>query len=769
MKLLVASALLAALLTCVGTQGVSAQDTVRIAAKGIYANDEVVLRWAPLNIESWRYSNANGYSLERKTLRSSGQTLSTAAFNASYVLLSASLLALPESQWEPMADSSDLAGIAAGSIYGDSLDLLPPEGSGLLQIYNKSREVENRFGFSLFAADQDIKIAKAMGLAFVDTTVQANKEYVYFIKALGSAATIGGFASVETDSASVTAAPTGLQALAADRAVILQWNKEETIFSSFVVERAIGVGGSFVQLNSNPLMFASTTGDVNGPMSYIDSLADNTTVYVYRVRGQTPFGVLSAPSDTIHVTGKPGPLTFLMSIREVQELNVGVLTITWEFPDSLESQIIGFDFYRSDKVDGVFTKLNTTSLGVSLRTYEDAQPLPVNYYVIKTQDNNGYEHRTFPYLGQPVDDTPPAKPDILSAECSKTGIVTLIWPKSADPNILGYRVFMSNVENADYAQVTGTWVKDTVFRYQVESNTLTEEVHFGIKALDLHQNQSEMSDPVTVMRPDVIPPAPPVIKTAQANMAGVYFEWDLSPSNDVVSHTLERKELGMPEWVTVVNFEINHPVLSFTDSTASVRKRYEYRLVAIDDADLKSSSKVIKTKPVDSGLRHAIENFVGQLNQNPKTVVLQWDYDDDADLVGFEIYRAIQDVNKQRSYDFISIPPVTPSGAVANNSNAFLNGNTWHCVFTDVDVKFNLKHMNNFVAFPNPAGVANNAVPAPAPPGPGAASANFVVPNPNNLAGQQINQPTLLYYWVMAKYADGGYSPVAGHLTINFQ
>ena len=764
MKLLVTSALLATLLTSVGVSGLSAQDTIKIAAKGIYADDQVVLRWAPLDIESWRYSNANGYRLERKTLRSGGQMLSTAAYNASYVLLSASLVALPESQWESMADSSDLAGIAAGSIYGDSLDLLPAEGGGLLQIYNKSREIENRFGFSLFAADQDIKIAKAMGLAFIDTSVQANKEYVYYIKALGSAVTVGGFAAVETDSASVTAAPSGLQAAPADKAVILQWNKNETMFSSFVVERAVGAGGTFVRLNASPLMFASTSGDSSGPMSYNDSLADNTTVYVYRVRGQTPFGVLSAPSDTIQVTGKPSAQALLMSIRTVEELNEGALTLTWEFPTLMENRILGFDVFRSDKVDGAFTKLNTASLGVSVRVYEDQQPLPANYYMVKAYDLNGYEYPTFPYLGQPKDDTPPQKPIILTAECSKIGVVTLTWPKTTDPDVMGYRVFMSTVESGDYAQITTTWLNDTVYQYHIESNTLTEEAYFGIKALDFRQNQSVMSDPKMIMRPDVIAPAPPVIKKVVADNLGVYFEWDLSTSTDVVSYTLERKELGIPEWVSVVTFVDS--LFSYKDLTASVRKRYEYRLVAKDDADLKSSSKIIKTKPVDSGVRGLIQNFVGQLIQNPKRVVLQWDYPNDPDLIGFEIFRAIQDVNKQRSYDFMKIPVSAPSGAVSNSNSAILNGNNWHCTFTDLDLNFALKQLNAFVAFPNPAGVPNNAVP---PPVPGAVVNNFVVPNPNNLAGQGNQIPTQLFYWVMAKYADGGYSPLAGQLMIIFQ
>lgn len=441
-----------------------------------------------------------------------------------------------------------------------------------------------------------------------------------------------------------------------------------------------------------------------------------------------------------------------------------------EFPALLEGQIVGFDVYRADKVDGAFSKLNTTPLGVSSRTFVDAQPLPSNYYIVKTHDSNDYEYQTFPYMGQPKDDTPPGKPTILNAECNKAGIVTLTWPKSTEPDVLGYRVFMSNAAGGDFAQVTSTWLNDTVFRYQVESNTLTEEVYFAIKALDLHQNQSEMSDPEMVMRPDIIPPSPPVIKTAEASTTGVYFEWDLSSSTDVVSYTLERKEIGMPNWASVLEFDINHPLLSFTDNSASVRKRYDYRLIAMDDAELKSSSKIIKTKPVDSGLRHSIQNFAGQLILNPKTVVLQWDYVNDPDLIGFEIFRGINDVTKQRTYDFLKIPS-TPSSAGTNAGHAVLNGNTWHCAFTDADVKFALKHVDTFVAFPNPAGVPNQAVPPPVPPPPGAVvNANtFVVIKPNNLAGQQVNQPIILYYWVMAKYADGGYSPVAGHLTINFQ
>jgi hypothetical protein len=79
--------------------------------------------------------------------------------------------------------------------------------------------------------------------------------------------------------------------------------------------------------------------------------------------------------------------------------------------------------------------------------------------------------------------------------------------------------------------------------------------------------------------------------------------------------------------------------------------------------------------------------------------------------------------------------------------------------------------MNKFVMVPSQNTIPNTAVLPPVPPAQGANTngLNFVVPNPNNLAGQQNKIPTVIHYWVMAKYADGGYSTVAGPISIPFQ
>lgn len=765
MKLPLSAILLTVLLSILGWSGIYAQDTIHITTKSFYSNERVIIRWAPLDISSWRYALANGFQVERKTFREDGLVLSSSNFNASS-MLSNPLLVLPESEWESMTDTSDLAGIAAGSIYGDSLDLLPVEGGGLVQIYNKAREVENRFGFSLFAADQDIQIAQAMGLVYTDL-VKVNCEYVYFIRALGPAVTTGGFVSVPTDSVTSVPAPSGLRYVPGDKAITLQWNRDENTYSSFMVERAKSVDSEFIRMNEAPLMFASTTGGAEGPMSFTDPLANNTNVYVYRVRGMTPFGLWGPYSDTIQVKGKPAALSFLFSVTQIQEVSVGDMTVTWEFPNDLQGQITGFDVYRSDKVDGVYTKINTNSIGsiaVSLRTFVDANPLPANYYMVKTLDVNGYEYQTFPSLGQPKDDTPPGQPVILSGACNSSGVVTLTWAKSSASDVLGYRVFMSSVSNGDFAQVTETVVSDTVFRYQVETNTLSEEVYFGIKALDLRQNQSVMSTPFLVMRADAIPPAPPVIAKAEALTSGVSFEWTLSSSTDVMSYTLERKEVGMRGWVSIVEYEAESAELEYTDVTASGRARYEYRLVATDDAGLKSSSLIVKIRPIDTGMRHAIQNFDGEYHEN--YIALEWDYGNDPDLIGFEVFRAIQDSNTQRAYSFIKMPS-GQTGSPNLVATATLTGNQWGYTFQDRDLDFSLPQLSTFISSPGLTQNTNASIPAPS--NPNATLASYNVSNPNNLSGQSSGTPTRLYYWVMAKYADGGYSPMAGALLVELE
>ncbi len=755
-------------LYCCTLSAVSAQsqDTIKIAVQALYYNNQVFLRWAPMDIPSWKLAMQHGFRVERKTLRSEGQLLTGDAFDGSLTLITENAVMLNESAWEIKANNNDLAGIAAGAVYGDSLDILPAGGNGVLQIYNKARELENRFGFSLFAADQDFDIAVDMGLATKDIYVNRFNEYIYYITSRNGNPVTGGVYPFTTNQIGTTTIkkPTGVKATPGDKLIQISWQPDGTTFSSFSVLRSEEDKGIYTKINPSPLMFATTTGNPDDPMVYTDSLADNGLTYYYRVVGKTPFGIESPVSDSVFATSEAGPLQFQMSVTNIQETTNGDLQINWDFPASLESVMTGFEILRSGQVDGEYSAITTALLPMSTRSFTDPNPISDQYYVLKTYDQKGRAYQTFPYIAQTKDDTPPVQPQALTGECSATGMVTLRWARNPDPDVVGYRVFMSSVAAGDYAQITGSWVPDTIFRYPVSSNTLSEEMFFTIKAVDRRENQSIISAPVLVMRPDRIPPAPPVITSARATMAGVRFTWDLSPAKDVVSHTLQRRNIGVNAWNNVMTFPDGSPQLLYTDSSASPRKRYEYRLLATDDAGLQSSSDIVKIKPVDNGLRSPILNFTAQLNTSGKSVLLTWSYANDPDLIAFEVFRAVIDTNRQRSYAVVHIPSGQGGSSPYVDAAATLNGNLWQCSFTDSDIQFDKPQVTQFVGFPNSNGQDNLSVPGQQ----ASTGGTYVVNNPNNMAGQSKPNPDGLYYWVIARYADGATSPVAGWKWVGF-
>lgn len=739
--------------------------TLNIAARAAYIDvDKVVIRWAPMDFDTWKWGNTQGYTLVRYTLIDRGEVLDGSEYEASQVELGAEMKPLPENQWESIAASNDLAGVAAGAIYGDSLDLLPPGPVNLMTIYNKTQERDNRFSFSLFAADQDINVAEKMGLAFTDATTEENSKYVYFItpaNATSPTVVKEGFAMIETDSIMVLPAPEGLKGAPGDSTAVLQWRKNQDFFTSYKVERSTN-GVNFSQINDLPLISASAPEGDDGTLAFADSLYANGVTFIYRVRGYSPFGLFSPPSDTVHVTGRPAPLSVLMSIKEIEETQTGELTITWEFPETEEDKVSGFDVYRAKAAEGPFSKITSTTLAASARTFVDTDPLPANYYQVRTIDENDYELSTFPRLGQPKDDTPPSAPASVFGQANASGAVTLHWTRSPEPDVMGYRVFMANSMNGDYAQVSSVWINDTTFLYQLNLNTLSQYIYFTVKALDFRQNQSPMSTPAQIERPDVIPPSPPLITEVTATPQGIQFSWISSSSTDVLKHEFQRKTVGTPGWTVLTQFNVEDPISGYLDSTASKRKWYQYRLVAEDKSGNRGGSRIVKAKPINDGLREPIQNFDGQLvSSTPAYVLLEWDYPkDDPDLIGFQIFRGLDTAN-MFSYRFF--PTNLPQSPSFSDMAVTTNGNLKHYSFTDYDVHFEDFAKTTFNYFYTDALNPNLALPPSnpgnPPPSPGTVQ-QYSIPNP------AASKPGSLKYWVMAKFADGSYSPLAGPVTI---
>jgi hypothetical protein len=715
-----------------------------------------------MDFESFMWGNEHGYRLKRMTLKEDGAELSVADQLSSIVVLDSNLVAISEDDFEPLADSSDMAGLAAGLLYGDSLEVIDYDSLTFSDVANLSKERDLRFGFGLFAADNSFEVAVAMGLGFLDATVEEDNEYLYIVEMKDVPATAQNGRAVTTLLASGTPtfpAPKNLRAVTGDRETVVYWDKLDIdeFYTSYYVEKSSNGGSSFEQVNDLPLIFTSSLVEAPAIAEFHDSLAANGTTYIYRVRGKTPYDIYGSYSDTIHVIGKPSPLRAELVITTVSGDSVayGDLEINWTFPSDMQDDITGFEIYRSDDIGGGFEKINSSILSASTRSYVDEDPMAVNFYKVITHDLNGNELTTNALLGQPKDTIPPSAPTGVSGTCDKNGKVVVTWSKNTEPDIMGYRVFMSNGLNGDYAQITGTWINDSAYVYYINLKTLSEEIYFAVKALDHRENTSSLSTPCEVTRPDIIPPAPPTISNVTSEPKMIHFDWILSSSDDVVQYDFERKIQGGSKWEILLSFTPGDNIKNYTDSTASYKTWYNYRLLAKDEANLKASSKIIKARPVDNGLRDSIENFAGAMTPYggggldvDSVAVLLWNYDKDIDLEGFQIYRGI-DSNDLRAYKFVTFSEASNiAGYVSYQGLAF----------ADFDMDFvNIPVQTNYASSTSIVNSGGNP----------SSGANVFPLNPN--IANNPNAGVTLVYKVMAKFVDGGTSPLSDKVEVFVQ
>jgi hypothetical protein len=202
-------------------------------------------------------------------------------------------------------------------------------------------------------------------------------------------------------------------------------------------------------------------------------------------------------------------------------------------------------------------------------------------------DDNGYELlSSVPKLGQPTDSIPPScsgQPDLGS--CNRSGVATLTWSRSSEPDVMGYRVFLSNMQEGDFVQITTTWINDTtVYHYGLNLNTLSEEVYFVRSRRWIFEKTCPSLRSVCLVQPPRHHSRlrRPASRAYGRNPEKYILNGRLSSSEDVVDYEFQRKpewsaRLGRRCWTFDHDPEQNPP-LAFTDSTASVRRYWDYRL-----------------------------------------------------------------------------------------------------------------------------------------------------------------------------------------------
>lgn len=595
-------------------------------------SNSITLRWAPADVHTWRLANKNGYRLERLEMNE-------AAAAAGFELLG-NFKPYTLQEWQDKANVRD--SMVAGAAQTLFAVIPPPAGSSMVELKQRADDEHSLLVFALLCADLSVQASTGLGLRFEDKTYKKGESYIYRLTiADNPTPTAADTAIFIVDTKVIIPAPQveWIRAVEGDRRVEIYWDRFNNArnFTAYHVERSLNEGKSFDRLTNHPLF---VSGEKVPENIFIDSIPNGIPVH-YRIIGLTPFGEEGTPSRDLMVTGRD--LTPTLGATGLKaEGDLSRVKITWNLLQTLPD-LRGFIVKRGHEVNGPFYPIHEGLLPVSAREFADTKPiaLTANYYQVNAVDDNGNESRSETALAVLFDETPPAQPIGLKGSIDKTGKVSLTWEAVADIDCQGYRVYRANRAGDIYQQLTSKPELVTTFEDTVNMKALDEVVYYKIAAVDFNYNHSPYSEILALKRPDVIPPAAPVIHDYSAAKNGIRIDWYPSTSTDIVGQQVLRRKSGNTSWEPVASFDNN--TQTFTDDKTEIGKTYEYKIQAKDDAGLITDSKALPVTALDDGERKGVTQLKGSLKKEDKTALLQWTYQSAGDDVRFLVYRAYED------------------------------------------------------------------------------------------------------------------------------
>lgn len=619
--------------------------------------DKIIIRWAPTSPMLWQKVNKQGYIVERILMSKKGRLVK----DRQLVRLTAKpVKPWPEEKWAKyFADSlnkkNNYAVIAAQAMLGESFTITEDYSNDVYKAITKSEENERRFTFALFAADQSLIVAKAMGLLYVDDNIKKDEKYLYRIFPGSPHGEISGDTAFVYIGASDHASlphPFDFNAYIHQDQVNLTWNRElfEKVYSSYQLERSEN-GTDFYAMDNLPFINTSPEKNKFPELMYrVDSLPANNSSWYYRVRGRTIFEEYGPWSDTLEVKSAQ-PLIVSPVIEETEVIENSIVKVKWSIPEGAQN-VSYINVLRSNNANGGYQPI-AENLNPEQKFFIDKSPLPVNYYVINALDNNGQSKTSFTAMVQLVDSFPPLKPLKPEVEIDTLGNVTVSWIKGKEPDILGYRIFRSNFLNSEFGQVSKNTIVDTVYYEKIGLDNLSKKIYYKIAAIDKNFNQSELSEAFLAQKPDMIAPVAPLFKPPLSTKEGVVLFWINSSSNDVVKNVLYHRLHGSKTWTTVGVFHVKDSINEFTDKEIEIRHLYEYTMIAVDSSANESlPGKSVFARKLDSGIRPLIDKIGIKADFRNKQIILSWEYPYH-DIEHFLLYRAENDAST-RYYQIIS-------------------------------------------------------------------------------------------------------------------
>lgn len=615
-----------------------------------------VLRWFPSSPTVWQQANVYGYEVIRFTLVKEGRdsTNVNAMMNdimidsVQYFLTNRTVLGGGKAI-KPPTNAGWVRYITKRTPYHAMIADHTMKGSLAAQNSPTKKDtvsVNDHYGAALWGASFSFAAAQVAGLGLTDSTVKKGTKYLYTIRTLVPTKLLRvseGNILLTAGEAEPLPAVQDLSALFADKRAGLLWNyrKLESSFNSYTIERSTD-SIRYRQINSMPV--TNMTPDSDSMSRYSDSLANNETVYYYRVRGSTIFQELGAPSNRVKGRGVP-PLPAVRVTGTM--IDTTRARLNWTFPEALNSKIKGFVIRRSAYVDSNFVEI-TKVLPVTQRTIIVDSVYDATYYSVAVLNREGYAIPSFPTLVQLADSIPPAAPRGLTGEIDKAGVVRIKWDANRERDMQGYYVFMANDSVSAPVRRIKEFITQNAFTDSVDVTLLNHKIYYYVLAIDRRFNHSQYSKVLVLKRPDITPPTQVAFNDYTVDDRKVTLKWGENIDEDLASTLLYRRSVPTSAvdsdtaWTVIADFK-KRRVNTFTDTTVQEKRIYIYVLMCVDEA----GNQAEPTKPlvIETPFfvrKINIAGFKATIDQTTKQVVLNWQAPTDPGIDKVYIFRQTQ-------------------------------------------------------------------------------------------------------------------------------
>jgi hypothetical protein len=625
----------------------------KLILKACTTKGTILLRWGTNDKWAWHYGNEYGYVVERITIFRDGSPLEK---SEKVVLTGGPIKPKPLPEWESLVEGNDMAAVAAQAIYGDSFSVNEQSENLFMKVVNESSELEQRFGFSMFAVDQDFTAAQYAGLGLVDTNVKLGERYLYNIRSAAPKEVL------EVEEAGLITAPTEEQPLPKpydfagyyyNNAFVLIWEYDGLLdfYTAYDLEKSED-GKTFYKVNDAPITKLAVTK--TSGISYTDSIPEYNKKYWYRIKGKSLFDRMSPPSDTISV------IAFKQLLAAPQFGNTKIISekeveLYWDFPEDEAWKLTGFEVLRAPKAIGPYKMVKDLEKDEREITYQELEP--INYFKVRAKGIAGDYKDSSPTMVQPVDSIPPEKPVGLRGTVDTLGVVQLTWEANTELDLKGYTVLRSDRKHQEFTRRTKAELRTTTFQDTINLKSFASKVYYQIIAADLRYNESVPSDTLILERPSRIPPTSPVFAKYEMTGDTIVLQWIPSSSEHLAKQVLYRKRLDDSSdglWQPIFKTE-DTTVAEFRDINFEPNATYSYTVTSINQVGLESepAPPLSLTTPKQL-LRPKVKGLYAEADRKNKYIQLSWRYNE-PDVLEILVYR------KKDAGDFLRYATIEPS------------------------------------------------------------------------------------------------------------